>query len=187
MDIGTKLYLTDRKKWRAWLAENHDKLQDIWLVFFRKASGKPRLPYNDAVEEALCFGWIDSIVKSIDDESFTQRFSRRRPRSNLSEMNKERIRRLIESDKMTDAGLEAVKHAYDPNEVVEPVIVAPDILDALKREKATWDNFRNFPEPYKRIRIGFIEGARTRPEIFEKRLNYFVKMTSKNKKFGMVQ
>lgn len=187
MDIGTKLYVTEREQWRAWLAENHDKLQDIWLVFYRKASGKPRLPYNDAVEEALCFGWIDSIVKSIDDESFAQRFSRRRPKSNLSEMNKERIRRLIVSKKMTDAGLEAVKHAYDPDEVVEPIDVAPDILDALKREGTAWDNFRNFPEPYKRIRIGFIEGARSRPEIFQKRLNYFVKMTSKNKKFGMVQ
>jgi uncharacterized protein YdeI (YjbR/CyaY-like superfamily) len=65
---GTTLYVTDRKEWRAWLSKNHDKENEIWLIYYRKSSGKRRIPYNDAVEEALCFGWIDSINKNIDKE-----------------------------------------------------------------------------------------------------------------------
>jgi uncharacterized protein YdeI (YjbR/CyaY-like superfamily) len=92
MDIGKTLYVTDRKDWRDWLARNHMTESEIWLVYYRKLTGKPRIPYNDAVEEALCYGWIDSQQKGIDEERFAQRFSPRRPKSALSEMNRERIR-----------------------------------------------------------------------------------------------
>ena len=78
MDIGKTLYVTDRKQWRSWLAKNHTKAKEIWLIYYRKSSGKKRIPYNDAVEEALCYGWIDSIMKSIDEKSFAQRFSPRK-------------------------------------------------------------------------------------------------------------
>ncbi|MFH1256521.1 MAG: YdeI/OmpD-associated family protein [Candidatus Diapherotrites archaeon] len=187
MKLGKTLYLTDRKKWRAWLEKNRKKKKEIWLIYYKKSSGKPRIPYNDAVEEALCFGWIDSTAKKIDEESFAQRFTPRNPKSLLSEMNRERIRRLIKRKKMTQAGLEAVKHAFDGNTKREKIVIAPDILNALKKDRKTWKNFRNFSESYRRIRIGWIEGARERPEMFKTRLNYFVKKTAKNKKFGMVQ
>ncbi|MGH9895475.1 MAG: YdeI/OmpD-associated family protein [bacterium] len=162
-------------------------------MFYRKHTGRPRIPYDDAVEEALCYGWIDSTVKTIDTERFAQRFSPRKPRSNLSEMNKERIRRLIARKKMTAAGLAAVRHVFDPA-VPEPrgrgvsrIRVAPDITKALRTDAGTWRNFRKFPVSYKRVRIGWIEMARKRPAEFTKRLRYFVRMTARNRRFGMVQ
>jgi len=187
MDLGKTLYVTDRKKWRSWLAKNHNKEKEIWLVYYRKSSSKKRIPYNDAVEEALCYGWIDSTVKGIDEEMFAQRFTPRRPNSVLSQMNKERIRRLIKQKKMTDKGLTAVKHAFDNSSKNLKCIIKTDILKSLKEDKKTWENFQKFPESYKRIRIEWIEGARTRPELFKKRLRYFLKMTSKNERYGMVQ
>lgn len=104
MNITKTLYVKDRDQWRKWLFENHDKEKEIWLVFYRKDSGKPRISYNDAVEEALCFGWIDSIEKGTDHERFAQRFTPRKPKSQWSETNKERVKRLIKDGKMTKAG-----------------------------------------------------------------------------------
>lgn len=187
MKIGKTLYVTKRKEWRSWLTENHNKEKEIWLIFYKKSSGKPRIPYNEAVEEALCYGWIDSIVKGIDEEKYAQRFTPRRPKSKVSELNKERIRRLIKQNKMTTIGLAAVQHVFDDSSENTKLTIASDILKALKQDQETWENFQNFPEPYKRIRIGWIEGARTRPNVFTQRLRYFLKMTAKNKKYGMVQ
>jgi len=187
MDIGKTLRLTNRKQWRSWLIKNHNKEKEIWLVYYRKSSGKKRIPYNDAVEEALCYGWIDSILKNIDDKSFAQRFSPRRSNSVLSQLNKERIHKLIEKKKMTVKGLNAVKHVFDASSINSTYVIQDDILKLLKKDKTTWENFQNFPESYKRIRIGWIEESRTRPEFFNKRLNYFLKMTAKNKKYGMMQ
>jgi uncharacterized protein YdeI (YjbR/CyaY-like superfamily) len=179
MQIGKTLYVKTRKDWREWLEKNHDKEPEIWLIYYRKAAGKPRIPYNEAVEEALCFGWIDSIEKGIDDERFAQRFSPRKPKSNWSVLNLERMKRLIKKGHMTPAGLK-----YYPGET--EFKIAPDILKELKKDKQVWENFQKFPGIYQRIRIGFIEMARKRPEEFQKRLNYFLKMTKLNKKFGMV-
>lgn len=186
MKIGQTLYVTNRKTWRAWLAKHHNNEEEIWLVYMKKDSRKPRIPYNDAVEEALCFGWIDSTLKPIDEEKYAQRFSPRRPTSKLSEMNKERIRRLIKQKKMTPAGLAAVKHVSDISSNNLKLIIAPDIIKALKKDKKTWSNFEKFPTSYKRIRIGWIEMARIHRQIFNQRLRYFLKMTARNKRFGMV-
>ena len=94
------IYLPDRRKWRAWLRKNYKSSSGVWLVYYKKESGKPRIPYNDAVEEALCFGWIDSTVKSIDDKRFAQRFSPRNPKSAYSPANQERLRKLVAAGKV---------------------------------------------------------------------------------------
>jgi len=151
MDIGKTLYITNRKQWRSWLAKNHNKEKEIWLVYYRKSSGKKRIPYNDAVEEALCYGWIDSIMKRIDEKIFAQRFTPRRPNSVLSQLNKERIHRLIEENKMALKGLNAVKHAFDELSKNSKCIIKNDILKLLKEDKETWENFQKFSESYKRI------------------------------------
>jgi len=194
MEIAETLYITNRREWRSWLAKNHRTAKEIWLIYYNKKSGKPRIPYNDAVEEALCYGWIDSIVKKQDEERAAQRFSPRRKNSMLSELNKERIRRLVEAKKMTPAGLESIKHHLKndsvPGKDILPFnefILPEDILEALKGDKMVWKNFQGFPESYKRIRIGWIDGVRERPEEFRKRLRYFLRMTAKNKMFGMVR
>src|SRR3989344_2059161 len=94
------LYMTRRDDWRAWLEKNHKRKKEVWLVYYKKSSGKPRISYDDAVEEALCFGWIDSTVKKIDSESFAQRFTPRNPKSAYSQPNKERLKKLVEKGKV---------------------------------------------------------------------------------------
>lgn len=187
MNVGKTLYLTDRKDWRTWLSKNYNQEKEIWLVYHRKASGKPRISYNDAVEEALCYGWIDGMLKGIDEEKFAQRFTPRRKKSNLSEMNKERIKNLIKKKQMTEFGMEAIRNLFNKTDF-EKFIIPVDILKELKKDKQVWENFNNFPEHYKKIRISYIEGARTRGQNeFEKRLNNFLKKTSQNKRFGMMR
>ncbi len=190
MEIGTTLYVKDRRQWRSWLARHHRTAPEIWLIYYKKHSGKPRIPYSDAVEEALCYGWIDSITKPVDEDRWTQRFSPRRPSSRLSEMNRERVRRLIAARRMTKAGLERIAHVFDHTRDTKRNLkwrIPPDILTAIKRDRTAWKHFEKFPESYKRIRIGWIDAARRRPEILRQRLRHFLKMTAQNKRFGMVQ
>jgi uncharacterized protein YdeI (YjbR/CyaY-like superfamily) len=189
MELGKTLYVTNRKDWRSWLKKNHAKEKVIWLIYYRKSSGKPRISYNDAVEEALAFGWIDSTAKKIDEEKFAQRFTPRRKGSNLSQANRERVRELIAKKKMTNAGLDAIAHAFDHNnDDPSKFKIAPDILKVLKKDKETWKNFQKFPESYQRIRIGYVESRRRHgKEPFEKSLNNLIKMTKNNKSFGMIR
>ncbi len=183
------LHVISRKEWRAWLARHHRTEKEIWLVFYRKETGKPRISYNDAVEEALCYGWIDSTVRGLDDRRFMQRFSARRKTSNLSQMNRERIHKLISRRKMTKAGLDAVAHAFDPEKnKSSKFTIPPDILEAIKANRAAWKNFRKFPEGYKRIRIAYIDSRRRHGrEMFIKSLNHFIKMTARNRRYGFVK
>src|SRR6266540_3966102 len=178
MEIGTTLYVKDRRQWRAWLARHHKTAPEIWLIYYKKHSGRPRIPYSDAVEEALCYGWIDSITKPVDEDRWAQRFSPRRPSSRLSDMNRERVRRLIAARRMTKAGLAAIEHAFDRKKDTKPRLkwdIPADILRRLKRDPATWKNFQRFPESYQRIRVGWIAAARRRPDVFKQRLAYFLK------------
>ena len=190
MKVGKTFYAPNRARWRAWLARHHRTAPEIWLIYYKKHSGKPRIPYNHAVEEALCYGWIDSILKPIDDRCYAQRFSPRRPNSALSPMNRERVRRLIKAKRMTKAGLASIAHAFDHKKETRtspPAGIPQDVLARLKRDPVVWKHFQRFPESYKRIRIGWIVGARHRPDVLETRLAYFLKMTAQNKRFGMVQ
>ena len=179
MNIGKTVYFAERDDWRNWLAEHYDKQKEIWLVFPKKNSGKPRILYNDAVEEALCFGWIDSTAKRIDGDNFAQRFSPRNPKTPYSESNKQRLRTLVKEGKVIPSVLATIQDILE-----EEFTLPPDILEAIKANRQAWMNFQNYSAAYKRIRIAYIDGARDRPAEFKKRLNNFVKMTEKNKQFG---
>ncbi len=179
MKISKTLYVTNRKDWRRWLRGHYKSEKEIWLVYYRNSSGKPRILYNDAVEEALCFGWIDSNLKSIDEERFAQRFSPRKPKSKISPANKERLHTLITQGKVRKDVLRALGDTW-----LEKFVIPADILKAIRANKEAWKNYQKFSAAYQRIRIGFIEGARKRPQEFKKRLDYFIKMTGKNKMFG---
>lgn len=172
-------HTASRAEWRKWLKKNYKTEKEIWLVYYKKDSGRPRIAYNDAVEEALCFGWIDSTVRKLDEERFAQKFSPRKPKSGYSQANKERLRKLIAEGKVAKDVLATLGDLAE-----EKFEIPTDILKAIKANKTAWKNFQNFSETYKRIRIAFIDGARKRPEEFKKRLNYFIKMTEKNKQFG---
>ena len=182
MKLGKTLLVTNRKAWRAWLKKNHGRKSEIWLIYYKKHSGRPRISYNHAVEEALCYGWIDSTVKRLDADRMAQRFSPRRPKSFLSETNKERVRRLIKARKMTRFGLTKIRAQLN-----EKFVPARDIIAELKKDAPTWRNFSSFPESYQRIRVGWIDGSRHRPDVFRQRLRYFLKMTAQNKQFGMIR
>jgi uncharacterized protein YdeI (YjbR/CyaY-like superfamily) len=173
------LHAKNRREWRSWLRKHYKTAKDIWLVYYKKGSGKPRIEYNDAVEEALCFGWIDSTVRTIDAERYAQRFSPRKPRSSYSQANKERLRKLIKQRKVAKDVLAALENAQE-----KQFRIAPDILKAIRANKEAWKRFQKFSAAYKRIRIAFIEGARRRPQEFQKRLSYFIRMTQKNRQFG---
>ena len=169
-------YTSERSEWRRYLAEHFQTSQVIWFVFPMKESGEKSLSYNDAVEEALCFGWIDSTIKHIDPLHRAQRFTPRRKGSPYSRQN---IERLIWLD------AHGMIHPSVRDDIL-PVIRAPfifptDIIEALKQDDAVWDNYQHFPDSYQRIRVAYIDAARKRPDEFLKRLNYFIEKTRQNK------
>ena len=104
MEIGETIYVTTREEFREWLEKNHKIKKDIWLIQYKKFTQKPSIPYVDAVEEAICFGWIDGFEKGMDGDRYATRFTRRRPKSNWTDTNKERAKRMIDEGKMTEAG-----------------------------------------------------------------------------------
>jgi len=104
MEIGETIYVTTRDELRKWLIQNHQTKKEIWLIRYKKATKKPSIDYAEAVEEAICFGWIDNIEKGMDAERYALRFSPRRPKSNWTETNKERARKMIAEGKMSPAG-----------------------------------------------------------------------------------
>jgi len=179
MEISTTLYMTNRKDWRTWLKKHYKTEKEIWLVYPKKATGKPRIEYNDAVEEALCFGWIDSIQKKLDKDHTVQRFSPRKPNAKYSQANIERLRYLIEKEMVIKEVIKTLDDALN-----QEFVIPDDILKTIKANKKAWKNFQAFSDSYVRIRIAFIDGARRRPDEFHKRLRHFLDMTEKNKMFG---
>ncbi len=168
-------YFIKRTSWRKWLLENFNTANEIWLAYPKKHTGKPRISYNDAVEEALCFGWIDSKVKSLDADTTVQRFCPRK-KPNYSQPNRERIRWLLEQ-KLVHPSQEATLKKI----AAEAFYFPEDILDHLKQDAEVWKNYQNFLAGYQRIRIAYIESARKRPEEFKKRLNNFTTKTRAGK------
>ena len=157
--------------------KNHATVTELNLRLAKV--GAKGLTYREALDEALCFGWIDGVRRAFDASTFIQRFSPRKPGAPYSQANKERLRYLAARSKLTKAVRESVKDI-----LAEKFKVASDIRKAIQADKQAWKNFRSFTEAYKRIRVAFIEGARNRPAEFEKRLRYFIKMTAANKQFG---
>ena len=182
MEVGETLDVSTAAAWRAWLERNHTVKREIWLVLHAKASGRDSIAYNDAVDEALCFGWIDSTAKKVDADRTAQRFTPRRAGSKTSEMNKARARRLVRERRMTPVGLAAIGTLRAPR-----LVLPADIRAALERDETAWRHFQRFPVAYRRIRVAFVEGARRRPAEFQRRLRNLVRRSAKNERFGMVR
>ena len=174
---ATELFRTgDRSEWRRWFTENHSTAKEIWLVFPKKEAGEPYIPYNDAVEEALCFGWIDGQLSTLDDLHYARRFTPRRKGSPYSRLNIERLI-WLDSEGLLHPAIEEETRSIRKEEYAFPF----DILDEIRADEDTWENFQSFTEPYKRIRIAYIDSARNRPEEFRKRLDSFLRMTAQGK------
>jgi len=177
MEITDTIKPKDRTAWRAWLEKHHKTLTEIWFLSDNRHE-ESVVKYLDAVEEAICFGWIDSIQKRFSTHELAQRFTPRKKRSNWTELNKERARRLIRLELMTEAGIATLP------DLNAKFIVAEDMIEVLKAKPNAWSNFLEFPDLYRRVRIGYIEEMRkNRPE-FDRRLQNFVSKTADNKMFG---
>ena len=173
-----------RDAWRDWLAKNHGSSNGVWLVYFKKASGKPRIEYGEAVEEALCFGWVDSRGETIDDERAMLKFTPRNPKSAWSKPNKERVERLVEEGKMTEAGLAAIATAkrngtWSALDSVEALKVPADLAKALAANKKAKGYFDAFSPSSRKIILWWIESAK-RQETREKRVAETVRLAAQN-------
>lgn len=179
----------DRDEWRQWLEEHHDSESGVWLIYYKKHVKKKSVRYEEAVEEALCFGWIDSTAKRIDDEKFMQRYTPRKEASNWSQSNKLRVKKLIELGQMTEAGLKAIeiaKHngSWDRLDDIEVEIVIPEDLEAALAENPTArENFEKFAPSNKKQYLYWLKSAK-RAETREKRLREIVRRSEKNIKPG---
>lgn len=176
-------YPYNRADWRQWLEAHHDKKTEIWLRMFRKETGKPSLSYDDLVEECLCFGWIDGVVKKLDAESRVQRIRPRRKKSFLSGLNRQRVWKLQKRGLMTSMGLvpAIVDQLGNPD---EPLIIPDWVAVQLQQSTEVWGNFQQFPYFYRRLKIGWIAEAGKRRDETQKRLHYLIKMTAKGKQYG---
>ena len=184
-----KLYFTSRKDWRKWLQKNYETSREVWLVYYKKHTGKPRIPYDDAVEEALCFGWIDGQVRRLDDEKYIQRYTPRRGGSVWSEYNIKRARKMIKQKKMLRAGLvkfnEVLKDKNSRKNIYTSRVSMPaDLREALKANARANTNFRKFSSSHQRMYFSWIEFAR-KEETRKKRIAYVVRHAYLNKKPGI--
>ncbi|HLP94943.1 MAG TPA: YdeI/OmpD-associated family protein [Saprospiraceae bacterium] len=184
MENLTIFYPPSRLEWRQWLAENHRTATEVWLKTYNKASGIPSIPYDDMVEECLCFGWIDGVVKKFEPQSMVQRITPRRKKSFLSELNRQRIWKLQQNGLMTPAGIEPLKDQIGSPD--DPLVIPEWLAARLQEDERVWENFQSFTHFYKRLKIGWIteiKGASRQPEV-EKRLSYLIKMTREGKTYG---
>ena len=179
-----------REDWRAWLAENHAAAQEVWLVIRKKHTAKAGLTYVEALEEALCFGWIDGILKRIDDEKHTIRFTPRRKNSIWSEQNRKRIAKLIQEGRITEAGLAKIKEAkangqWEKAAGREDVtVVPPELTAALARNAQARENFEKLAPSYRRQFIYWI-GTAKRDQTREKRIKTTIKLLMANRRLGI--
>jgi len=180
----------DREQWRNWLQKNHARETEVWLVFFKQHTGKPTLSYNDAVEEALCFGWIDGVRRSIDDQRYMHRVSPRRADSKWSELNKERAQRMLRTGQMAPAGKRAIGQAKQNGEWAEPArqqinfSMPPEFNARLKRNRKAAAFFASLAPSYQRQYIAWIATAK-RPETKMHRLDEAMKLLKRGEKLGM--
>ncbi len=190
VDLQT-LYITGRAKWRAWLAANYASSRGVWLIYYKKHSGKPRIPYNDAVEEAICFGWIDSTIKRLDDDRFMQKFTPRTNTNLWSDLNCGRVARLHRAGKITPAGLAKIPRELLRGKPVRarpsrPALpeLPPAFRNELARTPAASRSFDTLAPSYRRNFILWIAAAK-RPQTQSRRIAETISLLKQSRRLGM--
>lgn len=183
-DGVASFYAKDRAAWRAWLQKNHAIEKSVWLIIYRKECATPSVYYNEAVDEALCFGWIDSKPNKRDDESYYQFFAKRNPKSNWSKVNKLKIEKLIAANLMTEAGFKMIEIAkqngnWDALNDVDEVILPLDLSEALNNNKLAFTNFEAFSRSSRRGILEWILNAK-QPVTRQKRIAEAVRLAEQN-------
>ncbi len=184
------LLFANRQDWRSWLEKNHDKEDGIWVIYYKKHTGKESISYNDAVEEALCYGWIDSTVRKFDEEKYIQKFTPRKDKSVWSESNMKRVDKMIREGRMTEVGLRKVNEAkrngyWDRlSEVNDTNTMPEDFNRALRSNKKANEFYKSLSPSSKKLYLWWIVSAK-REETRSKRIMEAIKLLSQGKKLGM--
>lgn len=188
--MDEELHFVDRNEWRAWLSRNYASKKGVWLIYFKKHTGKPSIPYDDSVEEALCFGWIDGIIKRVDDEKCARKFMSRKGRSRWSESNKKRAEKMIREGKMTEVGMAKIEEAKKNGEWFEShvrpkeLVVPAFIEEALRKNRKAHENFNGLATGYRKLYVAWISSAK-REETRKKRIAEAIGLLEKNEKLGL--
>jgi uncharacterized protein YdeI (YjbR/CyaY-like superfamily) len=177
---------TSKQQWRQWLEENHRSKQAVWLVHYKKKSGVPTISWSEAVDEALCFGWIDSVRKTLDSETFVQFFSKRKPNGTWSRVNKEKIRQLIEAGLMTQAGLESIETAKQNGswtilDEVEELILPHDLEIEFNTQPGSKDFFLSLSKSVRKAMLQRLVLAK-QPETRQKRIREIAELAALKQK-----
>ena len=190
MKIHT-LEMSTRVAWRNWLETHHESETEIWLIYYKKGMGKTGVDYEASVEEALCFGWIDSLIKRIDDQRYARKFTPRKAQSQWSESNKQRIAKLLKAGLMTKAGLELLEAAKSSGNwhktISKPEFsyeMPATFADALKKNARAANAFRDLPPSYQRQYLAWIEAAK-RVETRDRRITESIRLLSQGRKLGL--
>lgn len=167
-------YPKNQQQWRKWLQKHHEKKQSVWLISYKKASGMPTVSWSDAVDEALCFGWIDSTKKPLDEERSIQFFCKRKAQSTWSKINKEKVKKLIEAGNMTPAGLKSIEIAKENGswwvlDEVEELIIPKDLEKEFKKHPGSKAYFVSLSKSVKKMMLQWLVLAK-RPETRQKRI-----------------
>lgn len=179
-------YPETKKDWRNWLKKNHKTSESVWLIYFKKKSNMPSITWSEAVDEALCFGWIDSKAKPIDDEKYMQFFTKRKPKSVWSKINKEKVKVLIEEGHMTSAGIAVIEIAKENGswtilDEVEELTIPSDLEKAFKKYKGSKEYFESLSKSVKKMILHWLVSAK-RIETREKRIQEIVIQASQKLK-----
>lgn len=179
-------YPTNRQAWRQWLTDNHQREQSIWLVCYKMKSGKPTISWSDAVDEALCFGWIDSTRRSVDEHTFIQFFTKRKPTSVWSKINKEKVERLIAEGLITQVGYECIEVAkrngsWSILDEVEELIIPKDLEKAFKTHRGSKDFFLSLSKSVRKAILQWLVLAK-QPETRQRRIDEIAVMASEKRK-----
>jgi len=183
--------ITDREQWRDWLKKYFDKETEVWLVYNKKETGLPSIEYGASVEEALCFGWVDSLIKKIDESSYARKFTPRKEVSKWSEHNKKRVGKMIKTGRMTEHGLRLVEAAkkngcWDRPDTRPTLSFAmhPEFKDALNKNPKAKQVFEKLPASHRKQYLGWIEMAK-RPETRQRRIGEALRMLAKGETLGL--
>jgi uncharacterized protein YdeI (YjbR/CyaY-like superfamily) len=183
-------FASDREQWREWLLKNHDKERGIWLIYFKTHTGKTSISYDESVEEALCFGWIDGVIKKLDDERFCRKFMPRIRNSRWSRLNKKRAEKMIKEGRMTEAGLARIREAEQTGEwkrVIDErkdLEIPPFFKSALAKNKRALEYFNNLAPTYRRHFVGWVSTAK-REETRTKRLAEAIRYLERSKRLPL--
>lgn len=186
MNTGKKLYFINREEWREWLQKHHLAEKAVWLIYYKKHTQQKTISYSDAVEEAICFGWIDGQVKKIDDDKYMQRYTPRRKKSLWSELNIERAKKMNKLGQMTEWGLKVYREGIKNHEIIptsKNFTIPSYFKTAVIKNKTAWDNFQNFSPSTQLMYVYWVKTAKTK-EIRQKRIKKTIEQLERNRKFG---